>query len=64
MVFGNPQYFIFRNVPSAEYVRRFSQNISLVLAALVGFESYMRVDSGVIAPNAAHAPFQYIQTHS
>lgn len=64
IIFGNPMYFIQRRVPSSMYVRRYWQNANLVQYGLVGFESWMRVDSGVIAPNASHAPFQYIQSHS
>ncbi len=64
IIFGNPLYFVQRRVPSSMYLRRFWQNPTLVQYGLVGFESWMRVDSGVIAPNAAHAPFQYIQCHS
>jgi HK97 family phage major capsid protein len=64
IIFGSPTYFIFRKIPSSMYIRRFWQNPTLVQYGLVGFESWMRVDSGVIAPNAAHAPFQFIQCHS
>src|SRR5665213_433009 len=64
IIFGNPMYFVQRRVPSSMYVRRFWQNDKLVQNGLIGFESYLRTDSGVIAPNASHAPFQYIQCHS
>jgi HK97 family phage major capsid protein len=62
--FGNPMYFIQRRVPSSMYVRRFWQNPSLVQFGLVGFESWLRVDSGLVAPNASYLPFQLIQQHS
>jgi HK97 family phage major capsid protein len=62
--FGNPMYFVQRRVPSSMYVRRFWQNPSLVQFGLVGFESWMRVDSGLVAPNSSYLPFQLIQQHS
>jgi hypothetical protein len=64
IVFGNPMYFVQRRVPSSMYVRRFSENPSLVQYGLVGFESWLRVDSGLVAPNANYLPYQYIQSHS
>jgi HK97 family phage major capsid protein len=64
VVFGNPLYFVQRRVPSSMYVRRFWQNPSLVQFGLVGFESWVRVDSGLVAPNANYLPYQYIQSHS
>lgn len=62
--FGNPMYFIQRRVPSSMYVRRFWQNSSLVLNGLVGFEGWLRVDSGLVAPNVNYLPYQFIQQHS
>jgi HK97 family phage major capsid protein len=62
--FGNPMYFVQRRVPSSMYVRRFWQNPSLVQFGLVGFESWLRVDSGLVAPNQNFLPFQLIQQHS
>jgi len=62
--FGNPMYFVQRRVPSSMYVRRFWQNPSLVQFGLVGFESWLRVDSGLVAPNSQYLPFQCIQQHS
>jgi HK97 family phage major capsid protein len=64
IIFGNPLYFVQRRVPSASYLRRYWQNPSLVQYGLVGFESWMRVDSNVIAPDAAHSPWQFVQCHS
>jgi len=64
IVFGNPMYFVQRRVPSSMYVRRFWENPSLVQYGLVGFESWLRVDSGLVAPNANYLPYQYIQSHS
>jgi len=62
--FGNPLYFVQRRVPSSMYIRRFWENPTLVQFGLVGFESWMRVDSGLVAPNASFLPFQFIQQHS
>jgi len=64
VVFGNPFYFCQRRVPSSTYVRRFSQNPTLVLNGLIGFESWMRVDSNLVAPNVNYLPYQFIQNHS
>jgi HK97 family phage major capsid protein len=62
--FGQPMNFVQRRVPSSMYVRRFWQNPSLVQFGLVGFESWLRVDSGLVAPNQQFLPFQLIQQHS
>lgn len=64
IVFGNPLYFIQRRVPSSMYVRSFRENPTLVQFGLVGFESWLRVDSGLVAPNANALPYNYIQSHS
>jgi HK97 family phage major capsid protein len=62
--FGHPQYFITRRVPSSMYVRRFWENPTLVQYGLVGFESWLRADSGLVAPNMSYLPYQFIQNHS
>jgi HK97 family phage major capsid protein len=62
--FGNPLYFVQRRVPSSMYVRRFWQNDKLVQFGLVGFESWLRTDSGLVAPNPNFVPYQFIQQHS
>jgi HK97 family phage major capsid protein len=62
--FGNPQYFVQRRVPSSMYVRRFWQNPSLVQFGLVGFESWLRCDSNLVAPNPNFVAYQFIQQHS
>jgi HK97 family phage major capsid protein len=64
VLFGDPGSFIQRRVPSSMYVRAFRENLTLVLNGLVGFESWLRVDSNLVAPNAGFLPFQYIQSHS
>jgi HK97 family phage major capsid protein len=64
VLFGNPFYFVTRRVPSSMYVRRFWQSAALVLNGLVGFESWLRVDSNLVAPNQNYLPFQFIQQHS
>jgi HK97 family phage major capsid protein len=64
VLFGNPFYFVQRRVPSSMYVRRFSETTALVLNGLVGFESFFRVDSNLVAPNQNFLPFQFIQNHS
>jgi HK97 family phage major capsid protein len=64
IVFGNPMYFVQRRVPSSMYIRAFWQNPTLVQYGLVGFESWMRVDSNLVAPNASYLPMQFIQSHS
>jgi HK97 family phage major capsid protein len=64
VVLYNPAYFIQRRVPSASYIRRYWQTPSLVLNGLVGFESWMRADSGLVAPNPSQVPAVIIQNHS
>jgi HK97 family phage major capsid protein len=64
VLFGNPLYFVQRRVPSSMYLRRFWENDKLVQFGLVGFESWLRADSGLVAPDANFAPYQLIQQHS
>ncbi|MFZ0978728.1 MAG: phage major capsid protein [Candidatus Acidiferrales bacterium] len=64
VLFGNPFYFVQRRVPSASYVRAFWQTPTLALNGLVGFESFMRVDSNLSAGNASYTPFVVLQQHS
>jgi len=65
IIFGDPWYFVARRVPSSMYVRSFWENPSLVQYGLVGFESWLRVDSNIVAANnSGYLPFQYIQSHS
>jgi len=64
VLFGNPMYFVIRRVPSSMYVRAFWENPTLVQYGLVGFESWLRADSNLVAPNANYLPFQFIQQHS
>jgi HK97 family phage major capsid protein len=52
IIFGNPMYFVQRRVLNSHFLRRFWQNDKLVTNGLIGVESYMRTDSGIIAPNA------------
>jgi HK97 family phage major capsid protein len=64
IVLANPFYFVQRRVPSSMYVRRFSQNATMITYGLVGFESFFRIDSNLVAPNANYLPCAYIQNHS
>lgn len=64
VVFANPFYFVQRRVPSAMYVRRFSEAVNLIEYGLAGFESWLRVDSNLVAPNSSYLPAQFIQCHS
>lgn len=64
VVLANPFYFVQRRVPSSMYVRAFWQNPTLVTYGLVGFESWLRVDSNLVAPNSSYLPAQFIQCHS
>jgi HK97 family phage major capsid protein len=64
VIFANPNYFAVRTVPSATYVRKYWQNPTLVNFGLVGFDSFFRVDSNLVAPNASYLPAQYLQNHS
>ena len=64
VLFGAPFYFVQRRVPSSMYVRAYWQNPTLVQYGLVGFESWLRVDSNLSAGNVNYLPFQYLQNHS
>jgi predicted phage gp36 major capsid-like protein len=58
--FGNPLYFVQCRVPSSMYIRRFWQNDKLVQFGLVGFESWLRVDSDLVTPNPSFVPYGYL----
>jgi HK97 family phage major capsid protein len=64
VVFAQPAYFTVRTVPSSTYIRRYWQNPTLVNFGLIGFESFFRVDSNLVAPNVNFLPSQYLQNHS
>jgi HK97 family phage major capsid protein len=63
VVLYDPNYFVQRRVTSM-YVRKFTQNATLVQFGLIGFESWLRVDSNLVAPNSSYLPAQFIQQHS
>jgi HK97 family phage major capsid protein len=64
VVFYNPNYFLQRRVPSSMYVRRFWEAPGLVENGLVAFESWLRVDSALVAPNPNFVPAAVLQNHS
>lgn len=64
VVFGNPDYFIQRRVPKSMYVNRYWQSGGLVEAGLIAYESFLRVDSNLLAPNSSYLPYQILQQHS
>jgi len=64
VVFYNPLYFVQRRVPSATFVQRFSQSANLITYGLVGFQSYLRMSSTLVAPNSSFVPASIIQNHS
>ena len=64
IVFADPDYIVQRRVPSATYVRRFTQAAQLVEAGLVGFEEWARFDSNFVSGNATYAPAAVLQNHS
>ncbi|HTX13708.1 MAG TPA: phage major capsid protein [Candidatus Baltobacteraceae bacterium] len=64
VVLADPFYFVQRRVPSSMYVRRFTENATMIQYGLVGFESFFRVDSNLVAPNPSYLPAQFIQNHS
>jgi HK97 family phage major capsid protein len=64
VIFYQPTYYVTRTQPSASYVRRFWENATLVQYGLLGFESYFRCDSNLVAPNVNYLPSQYLQHHS
>ena len=63
-VLASPLYFVQRRVPGASYVRAFWESPTLVQYGLVGFESWMRVDSGVVSANPSFVPGVILQSHS
>jgi hypothetical protein len=64
VVFDQPDNFCIRTVPSATYVQRFYESPALIQFGLVGFQSYLRGDSNLIAPNKNFLPAQYLAHHS
>jgi len=64
IVLFDPDYFIFRTVPSSMYIRRFHELPGLVENGLVGFQAFLRVDSNLASPNTSFPPCVVIQNHS
>ena len=64
VVLYDPNYFLVRTVPSAMYLRAYRESPGLIENGLLGLESWMRVDSALLAPNSQFAPAQFIQCHS
>jgi len=64
IIFCDPDYFVVRTVPSASYVRRFTESLNLITYGLFGFESFARFDSNLAAPNATFPPVAVLQQHS
>ena len=64
IVLADPDYFCVRCVPSATYVRRFTESLNLITYGLFGFESFARFDSNLAAPNATYPPCAVLQQHS
>jgi HK97 family phage major capsid protein len=64
VVFYNPLWFVQRRVPSSMYVRRYWEKPGFVDNGLVGFESWLRVDSGLVSPNSGFVPAAVLQNHS
>lgn len=64
VIFYQPNNFCIRTVPSATYVRRFNENPFLINFGLTGYESFLRGDSNLVAPNSNFLPSQFLQNHS
>jgi len=64
IVLADPDYFVVRTVPSASYVRRFTESLNLITYGLFGFESFARFDSNLAAPNSSYPPAAVLQQHS
>jgi HK97 family phage major capsid protein len=62
--FGDPAYFITRLARNSAYIQRINQSTQAVTYGLVLFQSYLRADSNLLAPNSQALPFQFIQCHS
>jgi HK97 family phage major capsid protein len=70
VIFGNPDYFVVRSVPSSLYFRAFKEaggipsTTDFILRGLVGVESFVRYDSDALIPNSQLSPFSVLQQHS
>jgi HK97 family phage major capsid protein len=64
MAFGDPDYFIQRRAVGSTEIKRYTQKYGLPEAYQVGYESWMRVDSNLLAPNSSFVPFAILQQHS
>lgn len=64
IVLADPDYFCVRCVPSATFVRRFTESLNLITYGLFGFESFARFDSNLAAPNSNYPPCAVLQQHS
>lgn len=62
--FGDPTYFITRLARDSAYIQRITQSMQALTFGLILFQSYLRADSNLLAPNSQALPFQFIQTHS
>jgi HK97 family phage major capsid protein len=70
VIFGNPDYFCVRSVPSSLYFRAFKEaggtpsTTEFILRGLVACESFVRYDSNALIPNSQLSPFSLLQQHS
>jgi HK97 family phage major capsid protein len=67
IVFGDPNFFVVRSVPSSLYMRMFKEaggTTELILRGLIALESFVRYDSNALIPNSTQSPFGFIQAHS
>lgn len=60
----DPRYFFVRSVPSMTFVRKFQENVNLVLQGEVGFQSFARYDCNLAPIVAAQPHCCIIQCHS
>jgi HK97 family phage major capsid protein len=63
IILANPHYFVQRRVPSSCYIRRYQEKPGFIENGIIGFEAWMRIDSG-FASGSSNVPAVIIQNHS
>jgi HK97 family phage major capsid protein len=63
VILAAPHYFVQRRVPSSCYLRRYQEKPGFIENGIIGFEAWMRIDSG-FASGSSNVPAVAIQQHS
>ncbi|MFZ0978394.1 MAG: phage major capsid protein [Candidatus Acidiferrales bacterium] len=64
VAFYSVAHYLQRRVPSSAYVQRFAEAANLIEYGLCAFQSYFRVSSAFVAPDANYVGGVLIQNHS